>query len=156
MLDGVDVAVIEALQIDGREPFRRIAARIGVSEATVRARYQRLCALDVLRVTAVTNPLGLGFEGTAMIAVRTTGAPEAAAEAIAAWPEADYVVVTAGQYDVLVEAACPDRRTLLDLINRIRGIEGVTATEAFLYLQMVKQLYDWGAQASRPIGEDVP
>ena len=75
-LDPLDTTIIEALQKDGREPFRRIAAAAGVSEATVRARYARLCDDGILQVTAVTNPLGLGFEAQAMVGIRTSGSPE--------------------------------------------------------------------------------
>ena len=142
-IDAIDQGIIEALQANGREPFRRIAARLGISEATVRARYTRLAAEEILQVVAVTNPLGLGFE-QALVGVKTTGAPGSAAEEIASWPEADYVVVTAGQYDVVVELVAADRRDLLALTNRIRAIDGVVSTETFLYLDMVKQLYDWG------------
>ncbi len=145
-IDGVDKSIIEALQRNGREPFRRIAATIGVSEATVRARYQRLRDDGILHVTGVTNPLGLGFEAQAMVGVRTAGAPEEIADQIARWDEADYVVITAGQFDLLVELVCADRRALLDLTNRIRGLEGVVSTESFLYLELWKQLYDWGAR----------
>ncbi len=144
-IDALDQGIIEALQANGREPFRRIAARLGVSEATVRARYTRLAAEEILQVVAVTNPLGLGFE-QALVGVKTTGAPEPAADEIASWPEADYVVVTAGQYDVIVELVAADRRDLLALTNRIRAIDGVVSTETFLYLDMVKQLYDWGTR----------
>jgi Lrp/AsnC family transcriptional regulator, regulator for asnA, asnC and gidA len=145
-IDAVDKSIIEALQTNGRESFRRIAARIGVSEATVRARYQRLCADNVLQVTGVTNPLGLGFEAQAMVGVRTAGPPEPVAEEIARWAEADYVVVTAGQFDLLVELVCTDRRHLLDLTNRMRSLPEVASTETFLYLDLWKQLYDWGAR----------
>jgi Lrp/AsnC family transcriptional regulator, regulator for asnA, asnC and gidA len=145
-LDRVDKSIIEALQKNGREPFRRIAAGIGVSEATVRARYARLCADNILQVTAVTNPLGLGFDGQAMVGIRTTGSPEPVADEIAKWDEADYVVITAGQFDLLVEIVCDDRRTLLDVTNRIRALDGVASTESFLYLELWKQLYDWGAR----------
>ena len=144
-LDGIDQGLIEALQTNGREPFRRIAAEVGVSEATIRARYQRLCEDNILQVTGVTNPLGLGFDAQAMVGIRTSGSPEPVAEAIAQWDEADYVVITAGQFDVLVELICADRRQLLDLTNRIRGLDGVASTESFLYLELRKQLYDWGA-----------
>jgi Lrp/AsnC family transcriptional regulator for asnA, asnC and gidA len=144
-LDRVDQSIIEALQKNGRASFRRIAADIGVSEATVRARYGRLCDDDILQVTGVTNPLGLGFEAMAMVGVRTSGAPEPVADEIAKWDEAGYVVVTAGQYDILVELVCADRRELLDLTSRIRALDGVGSTESFLYLAMWKQLYDWGA-----------
>jgi Lrp/AsnC family transcriptional regulator, regulator for asnA, asnC and gidA len=142
-IDALDQGIIEALQANGRESFRGIAARLGVSEATVRARYARLSMDNILQVVAVTNPLGLGFE-QALIGVKTAGSPEPVADEIARWTEADYVVVTAGQYDLLVELVATDRRDLLDLTNRLRAIEGVVSTETFLYLDMVKQLYDWG------------
>jgi Lrp/AsnC family transcriptional regulator for asnA, asnC and gidA len=145
-LDGVDKRLIEALQQNGREPFRRIAAEVGVSEATIRARYQRLCEENIRQVTGVTNPLGLGFEAQAMVGIRTSGPPEPVAEEIAQWDEADYVVITAGQFDVLVEILCSDRRQLLDATNRMRAIEDVVSTETFLYLELRKQLYDWGAR----------
>jgi len=145
-VDAVDKSIIEALQKNGREPFRRIAARVGVSEATIRARYARLCDDDILQVTAVTNPLGLGFDAQAMVGIRTAGAPEPVADEIARWEEAGYVVVTAGQFDILVELVCADRRQLLALTNRIRALEGVVSTESFLYLELWKQLYDWGAR----------
>lgn len=145
-LDGVDQSIIEALQKNGRESFRRIAAQVGVSEATVRARYSRLCDQNILQVTGVTNPLELGFDAQAMVGIRTAGAPEPVADEIAKWDEAGYVVVTAGQYDILVELVCADRRELLELTNKIRSLAGVASTESFLYLALWKQLYDWGAR----------
>jgi Lrp/AsnC family transcriptional regulator for asnA, asnC and gidA len=142
-IDALDQGIIEALQANGRESFRRIATQLGVSEATVRARYTRLSADDILQVVAVTNPLGLGFE-QALVGVKTTGAPQPVADEIASWPEADYVVVTAGQYDLLVECVGSDRGELLEVTNRMRALDGVASTETFIYLHMVKQLYDWG------------
>lgn len=147
-LDRVDRAIIEELQRHGREPFRRIAARLGVSEATVRARYQRLRDDGVLQVTAVTNPLGLGFEAQALVGIRTAGPPERVADEVARWDEASYVVVTAGQFDVVVELVCADHRALLDATNRIREREDVLSTESFLYLELWKQQYDWGASVN--------
>ena len=144
-IDALDQGIIEALQANGRESFRRIAARLGVSEATVRARYTRLSADNILQVVAVTNPLGLGFE-QALVGIKTAGSPDPVADEIASWAEADYVVVTAGQYDLVVELVAADRRELLDLTNRMRAIDGVVSTETFLYLDMVKQLYDWGTR----------
>ena len=145
-IDEVDKSIIEALQRQGRESFRKIAAEIGVSEATVRARYARLRDDNILQVVGVTNPLGLGFDAQAMVGIKTAGAPEPVAEEIASWTEADYVVITAGQFDILVELVCEDRRQLLDLTNRVRALDGVVSTESFLYLELWKQLYDWGAR----------
>jgi Lrp/AsnC family transcriptional regulator for asnA, asnC and gidA len=142
-VDDLDRGIIEALQANGRESFRAIATRVGVSEATVRARYSRLTAEGILQVVAVTNPLGLGYE-QALIGVKTSGSPEQAADAIARWPEADYVVATAGQFDLVVELVATDRRHLLDLTSRLRALPDVVSTETFMYLEMWKQLYDWG------------
>ncbi len=144
-VDELDRRIIEALQENGRESFRRIAAQLGVSEATVRARYARLTSEGILQVVAVTNPLGLGFD-QALIGAKTSGAPDAVADEIAKWPEADYVVVTAGQFDLVVEVVTADRRELLDLTNRMRALDGVVTTETFFYLEMWKQLYDWGTR----------
>jgi Lrp/AsnC family transcriptional regulator for asnA, asnC and gidA len=144
-IDELDQGIVEALQANGRESFRAIAARLGVSEATVRARYGRLCNDDIVQVVAVTNPLGLGFE-QALIGLKTTGSPQPVADEIASWAEADYVVVTAGQYDLVVEVVAPDRRGRLDVTNRMRALDGVVSTETFLYLDLVKQLYDWGTR----------
>src|SRR6266516_1612553 len=143
-IDGLDQGIIEALQENGRESFRAIASRLGVSEATVRARYARLCDDDILQVVGVTNPLGLGFE-QALVGLKTTGSPGPVADEISSWPEADYVVVTAGQYDLVVEVVADDRRGLLELTNRMRALDGVVSTETFLYLDLFKQLYDWGS-----------
>lgn len=144
-IDALDRRIVEALQENGRESFRGIATRLGVSEATVRARYARLVTDDILQVVAVTNPLGLGFE-QALVGVKTAGSPQPVADQIAGWPEADYVVVTAGQFDVVVEIVAADRHDLLELTNRMRALDGVVSTETFLYLDMVKQLYDWGTR----------
>ena len=153
-LDNVDRGIIEALQQNGRESFRQIAASLGVSEATVRARYGRLCDQSILQVTGVTNPLGLGFEAQAMVGVRTTGPPEVVADEIARWDEADYVVVTAGQFDVLVELICSDRLHLMDAVSRVRQLAEVVSTETLVYLALVKQLYNWGVPA-RPTAQSL-
>ncbi len=121
----------------------------------MRARYARLCADDIVQVTAVTNPLGLGYEAQAMVGIRSAGPPETIADQIAQWPEADYVVLTAGQFDILVELLCADRRGLLDTTNRIRQLDGVVSTETFLYLELWKQLYDWGTRGGSALRDDL-
>jgi Lrp/AsnC family transcriptional regulator, regulator for asnA, asnC and gidA len=144
-VDDLDRGIIEALQDNGRESFRRIADRLGVSEATVRARYARLTSEGILQVVAVTNPLGLGFE-QALVGIKTSGPPDSVADELSRWPQNDYVVVTAGQFDLVVEVVAVDRRELLDLTNRMRALDGVVTTEIFFYLEMWKQLYDWGTR----------
>jgi Lrp/AsnC family transcriptional regulator for asnA, asnC and gidA len=147
-IDDLDRAIIEELQENGREPFRRIAGRVGVTEATVRTRYARLTSASVLQVAGITNPLALGFEAMAMIGVRVSGAPEPVADEVSGWRETSYVVITAGQFDLLVELVCADHAHFRDLTNRMRALPDVASTESFVYLELYKQLYDWGTRAS--------
>ena len=145
-LDDLDGRIIAALQANGRESFRGIAAANGVSEATIRNRYAKLVDSGAMQVTAITNPLGLGYEAMAMLGVTVEGSPELVADELAAWKEAIYVVITAGRFDILVELVCDDRAQLLDLISRVRAIDAVTSTESFVYLDLAKQLFDWGTR----------
>ena len=141
-LDALDHRLIAALRHNGRAPFRRLAAELGVSEATLRNRYARLVEGNVLQVTAVTNPMALGYDATAMLGLSVNGPPEAVADELSGWEEAVYVVVVAGRFDLLVELVARDRRHLLELMNRIRALDGVTGSETFLYLDLRK--YDFG------------
>jgi Lrp/AsnC family transcriptional regulator, regulator for asnA, asnC and gidA len=145
-VDELDRRIIEALQEDGRASFRQIATALGVSEATIRGRYRRLCAANALQVVGVTNPLSVGFDAIAALGVKVSGSPVEIAAEVAEWREATYVVLTAGQFDLLVELVCVDRNHLLDVITRIRSLDGVISTEAFVYLALVKQLHNWGTR----------
>lgn len=144
-LDDVSKAIIEQLQQDGRRSYAAIGKVVGLSEAAVRQRVQRLTESGVMQVVAVTDPLQLGFARQAMIGIRVTGSLNTVADRLAELDEVDYVVVTAGSYDLLAEAVCASDEELLDLISgKIRTIEGVVATETFMYLQLRKQTYSWG------------
>ncbi len=114
----------------------------------MRARTNRLVERGILQVVGVTDPLKLGFQQMAMVGIRCErDRLVGVAEAVAAFPEVDYVVITAGTYDVLIEVVCEDNAALLDfLAERLRAIEGVRDTETFVYLRMVKQTYQWGTR----------
>ena len=144
-VDETDRAIIEQLQTDGRIPYTKLGAAIGLSEAAARHRVQRLMDGGVIQIVAVTNPLLLGYRRMAMIGVRTQGPTEGIAAALEAFPDIEYLVVTAGSFDMMCEVVVPDDTTLLNLTNRIRAVTGVTNTETFIYLSLVKQTYEWGA-----------
>ena len=146
-LDEVSKAIIEQLQQDGRRSYAAIGKVVGLSEAAVRQRVQRLVDSGVMQVVAVTNPMELGFGRQAMIGIRVEGELESVAEALAAMDEVDYVVITAGSFDVLVELVVEDDHELLDVLStRIRTIPGVISTESFMYLSLRKQTYSWGVR----------
>jgi Lrp/AsnC family transcriptional regulator for asnA, asnC and gidA len=147
VLDATDKAIIEQLQQDGRRPYTRIGRAVGLSEAAVRQRVAQLVEAGVMQIVAVTDPLTLGFERMAMIGVKVDGDVRVAADKVAAIPEVDYVVVTAGSFDMLLEVVCEDDDALFALLNdKIRAIPEVRATETFIYLQLRKQTYSWGTR----------
>ena len=146
-LDDVSKAIIEQLQADGRRSYAAIGKVVGLSEAAVRQRVQRLIDSGVMQVVAVTDPLELGFARQAMVGVRVNGPMEPVADALADLEEVDYVVITAGVYDLLVEVVCESDEHLLEVISgKIRRISGVVGTETFMYLKLRKQTYSWGVR----------
>ncbi|WP_430593409.1 Lrp/AsnC family transcriptional regulator [Humidisolicoccus flavus] len=146
-IDELSKAIIERLQVDGRRSYAEIGREVGLSEAAVRQRVQRLTESGVMQIVAVTDPMQLGFERQAMIGIRTRGNATNIADELASMPEIDYVVLTAGSFDILAEVVCADDDGLIDLLNhRIRETEGVVSTETFMYLRLVKQHYNWGTR----------
>jgi len=143
--DATDRAIIEQLQADGRVPYTRLGAAVGLSEAAARQRVQRLIDAGVLQVVGVTNPLSVGRRRMAMIGVRCAGPLDPVAEALRAIDDIDYLVVTAGSFDFLCEVVVADDESLRELGDRIRAVPGVLTTETFIYLDLVKQTFTWGA-----------
>mgnify|MGYP000557150990 CR=1 FL=1 len=147
VLDDVSKSIIEKLQQDGRRSYASIASDVGLSEAAVRQRVQRLLEADVMQIVAVTDPLQVGFQRQAMVGIRVSGDMTPVARALSAMDEVSYVVTTAGSFDVLAEVVCEDDDHLLELLStRIRRLESVIATETFVYLRLNKQLYNWGTR----------
>ena len=143
-----DKAIIGALQQDGRRPYADIGEAIGLTAEEVEARVNRLVEAGVIQITAVSDPLQLGFARQAMLGVNVEGrAPAAVAKDLAAVPELVYVVVTAGGFDVMVEVVGDSDAHLLELVtSRVKPVPGVTAVHTFLYLELEKQTYTWGVR----------
>jgi Lrp/AsnC family transcriptional regulator, regulator for asnA, asnC and gidA len=146
VLDDISKQIIEQLQMDGRKPYAAIGKAVGLSEAAVRQRVQRLLDSGVMQIVAVTDPLMLGFPRQAMIAVKCDGDLERVADELASLEEIDYVVLTAGSVDIIVEVVCEDDQHLLEILGKIRGIPSVRATETFVYLKLRKETYSWGTR----------
>ncbi len=147
VIDDVSKAIIEQLQVDGRKSYAEIGKAVGLSEAAVRQRVQKLTESGVMQIVAVTDPMQLGFYRQAMIGVRVTGDTLVIADQLAAMPSVDYVVLTAGTYDILAEVVCENDLDLITMLNsEIRTLEGVLSTETFVYLKLHKQFYNWGTR----------
>ncbi|NUP38054.1 MAG: Lrp/AsnC family transcriptional regulator [Streptomyces sp.] len=146
-IDAVSKAIIEQLQEDGRRPYAAIGKAVGLSEAAVRQRVQKLLDQGAMQIVAVTDPITVGFRRQAMVGIGVEGDVEPVADALAALDEVEYVVVTAGSFDLLAEVVAEDDDHLLELIGkRIRALPGVRSTESFVYLKLRKQTYSWGTR----------
>ncbi|MGK0741733.1 Lrp/AsnC family transcriptional regulator [Leucobacter sp. Z1108] len=146
-LDATSKAIIEQLQLDGRRSYAEIGKAVGLSEAAVRQRVQKLTEAGVMQIVAVTDPMRLGFSRQAMLGIRVSGDTRVVADHLSEMPEVDYVVLSAGSFDILAEVVCEDDDALIELLNhKIRALDGVSTTETFVYLQLKKQKYDWGTR----------
>jgi Lrp/AsnC family transcriptional regulator for asnA, asnC and gidA len=146
-IDGLSKRIIEQLQEDGRRSYAEIGRAVGLSEAAVRQRVQRLTESGAMQVVAVTDPMQLGFHRQAMIGLRVGGDSRAVAAELEKIPAVDYLVLTAGSFDILAEVVCESDEDLVELLNsRIRPLPGVISSETFVYLGLRKQSYDWGTR----------
>lgn len=139
-IDEIDRRIIEALQIDGRRPFTKLAAELGISEASVRQRVANLINTHVMQIVAVTNPVKLGYTLASMIGIRVSGDRLfEVAEQISTFDEVIYLIICAGSFDLLAEVVCQDNDHLLRfLTEKLYKVEGVQQTETFMYLRVCK------------------
>ena len=145
-VDSTNKAIIEQLQEDGRRSYAAIGKAVGLSEAATRQRVQRLIEARVMQVVAVTDPIQMGFKRQAMIGVKTNGDITVVADRLSELSEVDYCVVVAGTFDILAVVVAASDDDLLRIVNAIRRVEGVSATETLLYLSLRKQEYNWGTR----------
>jgi Lrp/AsnC family transcriptional regulator, regulator for asnA, asnC and gidA len=145
-LDHIDRTIIELLQHDGRMPFTRIAAEVGLTEGAIRQRVQRLTDAGVMQIVAVTDPLSLGMRRVAVVGLRVGGDVDAVAQFVAAMTEVEYLIATAGRYDLMLEVLVDDDAALMALLSAIRSHPGVVELESFVSLKLFKQTFSWGAR----------
>lgn len=146
-LDETAKRIIELLQSDGRLSYSAIAKDVGLSEAAVRHRVQKLIDSGVMQVVAVTDPLQMGFARQAMVGVKVTGNVLEVAAELATIDQLDYIVITTGRFDILAELVAESDDELLDIIAaKISALDRVVTTETFVYLRLEKQTYAWGVR----------
>jgi Lrp/AsnC family transcriptional regulator for asnA, asnC and gidA len=144
-MDELDKLILQALQLDGRTPFTQIARQAGVSETTIRTRYQRLADQRIVRTVGIIDPNALDYEAAAMVAVSAEpGMADRIARTITRMPEVSYLVTTLGSYDLILEVYCQDLSHLTDVVTqKIQQISGVRTTETLLIAESHKLACDW-------------
>lgn len=144
-LDEIDAAIIVLLQEDGRRPYGEIGEAVGLSEAATRQRVNRLRESGLMRIVAVTDPVALGRGVVATIGLRAAGDTREVASRLAQIDEIEYVVVTAGSFDVIAEIVCASEEGLLNVLNdEIRTIAEVRELHTFMHLRTEKNVFAWG------------
>ena len=144
-MDELDLLILQTLQEDGRTPFTQIARTAGVSETTVRSRYQNLVDAGIVRTVGIVDPYALGFKAPALIAISVEpGQTQSVAQALSEFPEVSYLVMTLGSRDLLAEVFCQDLPQLTELIaERVLMVPGVRSTETLLIARSYKLSYRW-------------
>ncbi len=146
-LDDVDRALIRELIADGRATYAKLAPTVGLSQAAVRTRVQRLIDEHYIIVTGRVDPasLGLGTFGFAFLEVDE--AVEKVAAGVADIDDAVFVAVTAGRYDLMVEFRSADTDGMLDVFDSLRTTAGVGRLQAAWAVHYDKQ--DWSGVGDR-------
>ena len=136
--DAIDRQLVVALQRDGRASYAALADAVGMSQAGVRARVQRLLDSGAVQIAAVADPFAFGFSITALLGITHTGDLNALAEKVAAMEQVHFVALTAGRYDCIAEVVCIDADDMLALVNGgLRAIPGVGHVEVITYLKVL-------------------
>jgi Lrp/AsnC family transcriptional regulator for asnA, asnC and gidA len=145
-LDGIDRGIIGHLQYDGRMRYTDIAAKLGISEGSVRRRVKRMVDGDVLQIVGIVEPQYLDWQTAAMVGVAVhAGQIETAAHEIAQFPEVTYLFMASGGFDLFVEVYCRDRDHFATFLSEhLQKVPGVERTETFMILKMYKLSYRWG------------
>jgi Lrp/AsnC family transcriptional regulator for asnA, asnC and gidA len=144
-IDALDEQIVTLLQADGRRSYGDIGKAVGLSEAATRQRVNRLRDAGVMRIVAIVDPIQLGRGVVATMGVRVSGDTRRVAARLADVPEIEYVVLTAGSFDLIAELVCETEEELLRVINEsVRSIEQVRETETFMHLRTEKNVFAWG------------
>ncbi|WP_214322907.1 Lrp/AsnC family transcriptional regulator [Nonomuraea sediminis] len=154
-LDEIDRRIIAELQDDGRRTYGRIAEAVGLTEAPTRQRVARLTRSGLIEIVAITNPGAFGFRLRVAVGLRCEGDLDAIAAAISEVDEVDWLVATAGRYDLMAELRCVDEQHLYGLLaERIRAVRGVRDVETLLYLNLFKASYSWPPGSGRRVPDE--
>ena len=142
LLDEHDIAIIAQLRKDGRMAYRAIAEIVGLSEAAVRQRVNRLVNKDICQITAVMDPKALGLNAVASVGMKVNGDLDKIADKISTIKQVEYIILTAGMFDLMAELVCKDYEELLSVLRELRSLPEIQTTELNLILETRKLVYN--------------
>lgn len=154
-LDPIDLAVVRALQSDGRLAYETLAQHVGLSRPATRARVQRLLESGAVRVVAVVHPAVRGLTATAHLSIDVDGAAEPVARAVAELPEAPFVSLTAGRRAIMAELRTEGFEALERAIERVRSVPGVALVDPLIGTRHLKDPYLLADEPAAPDLDDI-
>ena len=142
-IDEISRRIVAQLIEDGRRSYAMIGKAVGLSEAAVRQRVQRLSERGAIRVRAVLNPEPFGLTRRALLGIKVTNDAGSAAEALGGLPCVRQVDVATGSYDVVAEVLVTDDTALMELLDSVRQLASVRSVDAIPLLHRHKHASDW-------------
>lgn len=129
-MDQLNRQILAELEQDGRRSYREISEHLGVSPGTVRARTLQLIRNGVVQIIAAPNPAQMGMMLHALVGLQLApGNAEAAADIVSGHPEAGWVGLVTGGYDIVFEVALPDAQAFgrykEDLLAKLPGCQRI-------------------------------
>ncbi|WP_238550958.1 Lrp/AsnC family transcriptional regulator [Brevibacillus thermoruber] len=145
MLDELDLGIIQLLSRDGRMPFSEMAGQLGVTEKTVRARYNNLKENDMISVVGVVNPISLGLKIGAIIQLRVEHRHlQNVMEQISRCREVRYVTLTSGDYQLLIQVHVRHHEELTDFVkHKLGSIEEIAKVNLIVQLEVYKNTFSY-------------
>jgi Lrp/AsnC family transcriptional regulator for asnA, asnC and gidA len=145
-IDSLDERLVEILQENARLTNTDMAGQLGVSEATVRRRINKLLENEVIQIKAVADPFKLGYAMIVIVGLWVEKAYLREAEKyVCALPEARFVGVTMGSYDLILEAWFRSREEMVSFMTEtLAAVPGIGRSDSFQVIRLSKYTYDWG------------
>lgn len=147
-VDDVDRALLRTLQNDGRASFVDLGAAVGLSPAGARRRVLRLVESQVVRIGAVVRHSGRDRQSAMGLGIRLAGDHRGVVAELAQMPSAIFVARTLGRYDVLVTVRAFSNAQLVGALDGVRALPGVAAVDSWAHLEVVKESYASGFDAT--------
>ena len=146
-LDPLDHDIVTCLQEDGRMAFREMARRLGVSEGTIRRRYNAMVRAGYFQVALTGDPTKFGVRIDAITLIKAEPRKaEQAAQTIAALESVRFVGLGIGPADIVVESLHPSIDELYRFISQtLHAVDGIQSTETIQIVKNLKTVWDWQA-----------
>lgn len=133
--------------------FVKMAEILGVAEGTVRRKVSSLIEDGTIRVSALCNPYMVGFDAPAFVGINVERKTvESLARRLATMPEVQFVAITTGPYEIIIQVVSPSNEDLFNFLMDIGKLEGIINTHTFLMLNIYKQTWNLEGAARKNMG----